>query len=439
MRSAVVDEPLKERHIQVEVLRQPVDCRRRAKLLVISNEDNVLRARVQRRQDVSLQHLRRLLHDDHFRPELLQQLLVFGNGGGRHSYNLHFSKHRQFPVPFQGRAVVRVALQKSGELGQQLPGCVVRLQEPLAVGLSPQPEGQPPEVLFSPVQTPQLRAQSLRVLLHPRQPSVVQLLKVVLATLQSLVYRLHIQLAVVVLEVCLLFFVVAVLGICAIFFVAILIGVEPELLQRGKTSDLFSHHRCQLGQVGLGLEPILRDLGPELVVDFQGILWQVGSVASHELQVALVKLLELGLPQHFLGIGGRDRVPVDVSQRLRQLRTEQISPIHEGFPGLEVLSGRLNLIHQLLEVSCLHQLAFRSRTNTCHLLVELEDAFQELIQSVVGVAHNQNWRVPDLSRVLQDCLHHLEADKCLPRARRSLDKCHLICQSVLDGVKLRII
>ena len=71
---------------------------------------------------------------------------------------------------------------------------------------------------------------------------------------------------------------------------------------------------------------------------------------------------------------------------------------------------------------------------------EIEDALQELVQRVVGVAHHQDgsgvFRVcPDVP-VLQQDLGHLETHVGFARARRALDDGQLLGQRRANGLQL---
>ena len=57
------DEPLKQRHVKVVSLAELINCRVWSELLMISDEDQVLATCSQAGHDVSLKHLRRLLHN----------------------------------------------------------------------------------------------------------------------------------------------------------------------------------------------------------------------------------------------------------------------------------------------------------------------------------------------------------------------------------------
>ena len=75
---------------------------------------------------------------------------------------------------------------------------------------------------------------------------------------------------------------------------------------------------------------------------------------------------------------------------------------------------------------------------------EVEDALQELVQRVVGVAHNQDGSAAHLGvrphlPVLQQDLGHLETHVRFARARRALDDGQLFGQSSADCFQLKVI
>ena len=72
----VVDHALEERQLQVVLPGESVDGRVGAELLVITNQNQVLAVLAQRRDHVTLQHFRRLLHHHHSGFDLLQHRLV---------------------------------------------------------------------------------------------------------------------------------------------------------------------------------------------------------------------------------------------------------------------------------------------------------------------------------------------------------------------------
>merc|ERR1719201_1240135 len=88
VRRAVADQALKQGHVELALLGEPVNGGAGPKLLVVPNEDDVARLRVQRAEDVRLEDLSRLLDDDYLRSQLLQKLLVLAHGRRRHSNDL---------------------------------------------------------------------------------------------------------------------------------------------------------------------------------------------------------------------------------------------------------------------------------------------------------------------------------------------------------------
>mmetsp|Transcript_8659 Transcript_8659/g.27129 ORF Transcript_8659/g.27129 Transcript_8659/m.27129 type:complete len:612 (+) Transcript_8659:989-2824(+) len=435
--ATVLDQALEERDVEVEVLGQPVDRRRGPQLLVVTDEDHVLRARVERRQDVGLQDLRGLFHDDHLRPQLLQQDLVLGDGRGGHPDEVHLTEDLQLPVALERGAVEGIPLELPGDLRQQLSRLVVGLQQPLPVGLLLQVQRQAPEVLLAPVQAPELRPQPLIVLLHEWQPRVLELSAEVSSLLHLLL--LHIQLPVVLLVFGLLLFLVL-----RILAGGLLLGVLIQTRDRGggrEATSSLGDYRSQFGEVTGRLQPgthhlIPHPLVPLLVFQLVGVLWKAlgPGIIAEVVQVTAPEAQELRLRHERPHVAVYDVVPLDVRDNLVELFPELVAPLRKALPGVEELPGGWDLPDQLLEVPRLQRLALRAGANTRDPLAEAEDALEELIQGVVGEADNEHGRMTAVGRVVQQGLHDLEADPRLPRSGRPLDQGHLVRDGVLDGV-----
>mmetsp|Transcript_43549 Transcript_43549/g.113293 ORF Transcript_43549/g.113293 Transcript_43549/m.113293 type:complete len:252 (+) Transcript_43549:1186-1941(+) len=238
---------------------------------MVPDQDDVLRARVERREDVGLEDLRRLLDDDHLGAQLLQQLLVLGHGGGRHADDLHLPQECQLPVALQRGAVLRVALEAVADLGQELPRLVVGLQQPVAVDFAPRAEGQLPQVLLvTPVQILHLRVDPLAVLLPDGQPGVLQFEgEVGVPARLLLLLLLHVELPVGLFELRLLLFLVPVFYrlLALRIQVVIVLLVVQQLVRGGEATILLHVHGSVLGRVAVGVEEFLHDVVPQLLLD----------------------------------------------------------------------------------------------------------------------------------------------------------------------------
>mmetsp|Transcript_20058 Transcript_20058/g.60027 ORF Transcript_20058/g.60027 Transcript_20058/m.60027 type:complete len:283 (+) Transcript_20058:985-1833(+) len=177
MVGAIFDEALEQRDVQMEVFREPVYSGGGPQLLVVADENDVLRAGVQRCQDVGFKHLGGFFHDDHLRPELFEHLLVFGNCGGRHAYDLHLAEQLQLSIALQGRAVLGIALDLPRDLRELLAGLVVMLQHPLPVSFPALLTREKPQLVrfLGPHQAAVIIAHGLLVILPVWQPRVFEL------------------------------------------------------------------------------------------------------------------------------------------------------------------------------------------------------------------------------------------------------------------------
>mmetsp|Transcript_22445 Transcript_22445/g.63722 ORF Transcript_22445/g.63722 Transcript_22445/m.63722 type:complete len:433 (+) Transcript_22445:1476-2774(+) len=402
----------------------------------------MLCARVQRREDVGLQDLCCLLNDDHLWPQLLQQNLVLGDSSGGHAHKVHLAEDLQLPVPLQGRAVEGVALELPRDLWQHLPRFVVRLQQPLLVCLPLQAQGQAPEVLLMPVEIPLVGPERLDVLFPVGQPSVLQIRAEIASLLDLLL--LHVQLAVVLLVVGL--FLLLVLILVLVLGLALVPGVL--VLEAGdgggwrQAAGSLADHRSQLRKVRVCLQPSFHHALPQpfvpfFVIHLIWVQWQFLCVVAEVLQVATPETEELLLLHDALDIVKLQDVLVNVPDQLGQLLAELVAALVEAPAGVEVLPGCRNLRNQLFEVSRLHRLALRAGADTRDPLAEAENALQELIQRVVGVADHEHGRVPAAAGVVQQRLNDLQADPCLSCPRWPLDQGHLVREGVVDGVQLR--
>mmetsp|Transcript_41297 Transcript_41297/g.117855 ORF Transcript_41297/g.117855 Transcript_41297/m.117855 type:complete len:346 (+) Transcript_41297:1293-2330(+) len=286
-----------------------------------------------------------------------------------------------------------------------------------------------------PIHAPQLRPQQLVVLIHGREPWVLEI-RTKVSKLLLVVLLLNVELAVVHLMVGLLLLLVIPRG--ALFGGGLVALQAGYLRGQWHTTGFLGHHRRQTRRILVTLEPGPHDLVPEFIVDLRRVVGhRLGLLLIKVVNEAGIEALELLLAHDFLDLRSRDSVPVHVLHYLSKLLTEPVAPVHEALARIEVLIRGLRLRDEFLEVPRLHCLALGPRADARESPTEFVDALQELIQRVVRVADNEHGRVPDRPSVLEQCLHDLQPDPGLSRAGRSLDQGHLVCQRVLDGVQLR--
>ena len=84
---AIVEGALEERHVETIVERELVARGARPELLVVADEEELLRRCINRREHVRLEHLSGLLHDKHLAPELPHERLVLGRAGGGEAHD----------------------------------------------------------------------------------------------------------------------------------------------------------------------------------------------------------------------------------------------------------------------------------------------------------------------------------------------------------------
>mmetsp|Transcript_105373 Transcript_105373/g.250873 ORF Transcript_105373/g.250873 Transcript_105373/m.250873 type:complete len:218 (+) Transcript_105373:1205-1858(+) len=217
---------------------------------MVSNENNMLCARVQRCQNVCFENFCSLLNYDYLRPQLLQQLLILGNSSCRHTNNLHLSKKCELAISFQSRLALRVSLQQMCQLGQNSTGFLMGLQEPLAIAFTPLLGMQSPQVLLTPIQAPHLWRKRFVVILQVREPRIVELLEEIHPTLLLFIYLLcllvvNIKFSLVNLVGGLFLISIILSPICCRIFI-LAFFFDAKLLERWKPSFLALWHRSKL-------------------------------------------------------------------------------------------------------------------------------------------------------------------------------------------------
>ena len=97
----VANEPLHHGHIKVIVFFEAVGVHLGAQLLVVPNQNKVLEARRQSSNQVSLQHLGSLFHNDNGWCHLLKQPTMDAGSGDGHADDFSTLQYASFPMGCQ--------------------------------------------------------------------------------------------------------------------------------------------------------------------------------------------------------------------------------------------------------------------------------------------------------------------------------------------------